>query len=81
MKSHTFVKVKRPVKPPTSQTSFSDLTPEEVVVEPAPKLEIEPQEQIELVVVTDAFLETPRDESVYGCGWSLTELLNEFNER
>jgi hypothetical protein len=78
MKSHTFVKVKPPIKPPT-QTSFSDLTPEELV-KPAPKVEIE-QEQLEPVVVTDAFLEAPRDESVYGCGWSLTELLNEVNSR
>ena len=27
------------------------------------------------------FLATPRDESMFGCGWSLTELLNEFSGR
>ncbi|WP_009630173.1 hypothetical protein [Synechocystis sp. PCC 7509] len=80
MKSHTFVKVKRPIKPPTSQYLSSNLTPEELI-KPTPKVEIEPQEQLEPVLIVDAMLEISRDESVYGCGWSLTELLNEFSGR
>lgn len=80
MKSHTFVKVKHPIKLQTSQPSFSNLTSEKLV-EPTPILEIEQQEQSEPVVVLDAMLEISRDESVHGCGWSLTELLNKFNSR
>ena len=80
MKSTTFIRVKRPIQLPSSQPSSSAPTPEETK-ELTQTVEMEPQEQLEPVVITEALLETPRDESVHGSGWSLTELLNEFNER
>jgi hypothetical protein len=80
MKSTTFIRVIPPIKLPSSQRSSSAPTPEETK-EPTQTVEMESQEQLEPVVITEALLETPRDESVYGSGWSLTELLNEFNER
>ena len=80
MKSTTFIRVKRLSQLPSSQPSSSAPILEETK-EPTQTVEMEPQEQLELVVITEALLETPRDESVYGSGWSLTELLNEFNQR
>ena len=78
MNTKSVLKVKRPIKPQT-QPPLNDSAIEEAV-EALQKGEIAPQEQTP-VVVKDAFLETPKDESVYSCGWSLTELLNEFNDR
>ena len=72
-------KVKRPTKPQTPPP-LNDSAIEEAV-EALQKSEIETQHQPEPVIEKEVFLGTSRDESVYGCGWSLTELLNEFNER
>ncbi len=80
MKSNTFIKVKRPTKPQTPPPPSNDSTIEEAV-EALQQIETEAQQQEEPVVDKEVFLGTPRDESVYGSGWSLTELLNEFNER
>ena len=79
MNSKNILKVKRPTKRQTPPPPLNDSAIEEAV-EALQKGEIAPQEQTP-VVVKDAFLETPKDESVYSCGWSLTELLNEFNDR
>lgn len=38
-------------------------------------------EQPEPVVHLESLAEPTKDESVYGSGWSVTELLNEFSER
>ena len=80
MNANNILKVKRPTKPQTPPPPSNDSAIEEAV-EALQKSEIETQQQPEPVVNKEVFLGTPRDESVYGSGWSLTELLNEFNER
>jgi hypothetical protein len=80
MNSKHILKVKRPTKPQTPPLPLNDSAIEEAV-EALQKSEMEPQDQPELIVDKEVFLGTPRDESVYGSGWSLTELLNEFNDR
>lgn len=80
MTSNTFIKIKRPTKPkPQPQTSSQ--VNEQLEVEATQPLEIEQPEQPAPTVPLESLTETPRDESVYGCGWSLTELLNEFSSR
>ena len=82
MNSKNILKVKRPTQPqgPQPPLPLNDSAIQEAV-EALQKSEIETQQQPEPVVNKEVFLGTPRDESVYGCGWSLTELLNEFNDR
>ena len=80
MNAKNILKVKRLIKPQTPPPPLNDSAVEEAV-EALQKSEIETQQSSELVVDKEVFLETLIDESVYGCGWSLTELLNEFNER
>jgi hypothetical protein len=80
MTSHTFIKIKRPTKP-TPQLQDLPQADEQLEVEPTQSLEIEQPEQLAPTVLLESLTETPRDESVYGCGWSLTELLNEFSNK
>jgi hypothetical protein len=80
MNAKNIVKVKRPIKPQAPQPPVNDSAIEEAV-EALQQAKIETHQQPKPVVNKEVFLGTPRDESVYGCGWSLTELLNEFNER
>ena len=79
MNAKNIVKVKRPIKSQTPQPPVNDSAIEEAVE--ALQAALEAHQQSEPVVNKEIFLGTPRDESVYGSGWSLTELLNEFNER
>lgn len=55
-------------------------TPKPKPVEPIEQPEIE-QPQQPLTVVLESLAEPSRDESVYGSGWNVNELLDEFNER
>ena len=80
MNSKNILKVKRPIKSQTPQPPVNDSAIEDAV-EALQQAAIKAQQQPESVVNKEVFLGTPRDESVYGSGWSLTELLNEFNER
>ncbi len=80
MNSNKILKVKRPAKPQTPPPPLNDSAIEEAVVA-FQQSAMETLQQPEPVVNKEVFLGTPRDESVYGCGWSLTELLNEFNDR
>ncbi len=80
MNSKNILKVKRPTKPQTPPPPSNDSAIEEAI-EALQKNETETLQQPEPVVNKEVFLGTPRDESVYGCGWSLTELLNEFSGR
>ncbi|PSB25147.1 hypothetical protein [Chlorogloea sp. CCALA 695] len=78
MNSKNIIKVKRPTKPQTPPPPLNDSAIEEAVE----AFQQSAMETIQQPVVNkEVFLGTPRDESVYGSGWSLTELLNEFNER
>ena len=79
MNAKNILKVKRPTKPQTP-LPLNDSSIEEAV-EAFQQSAMETLQQPEPVVNQEVFLGTPRDESVYGCGWSLTELLNEFNDR
>lgn len=49
--------------------------------EPVPQLDIEQPEQPQAVVHFESLAENPLDQSVYGSGWSVTELMNEFGGR
>ena len=81
MNAKNILKVKRPVKPQSPQQPSNDSAIEEAV-EALQQATIEKaQLPSEPVVNREVFLGTPRDESIYGCGWSLTELLNEFSGR
>ncbi len=80
MNAKNILKVKRPTQPQTPPPSSNDSAIEEAV-EALQQAAMETQQQEEPVVEQEATFETPPDESVYGCGWSLTELLNEFNDR
>ncbi len=80
MNAKNIIKVKRPIKSQTPQPPVNDSAIEEAV-EALQQAAIKTQQQPEPVMNKEVFLGTPRDESVYGSGWSLTELLNEFNER
>ncbi len=80
MTSNTFIKIKRPTKPAPQLQDLPQVD-NHLEVEPAQLLEIEQPEQPAPTVHLESLTETPRDESIYGCGWSLTELLNEFSGR
>lgn len=80
MNPNNILKVKRPTKPQAPPPPLNDSAIEEAVVA-LQQAAIETQQQEESEVEREFFLGTPRDESVYGSGWSLTELLNEFNDR
>lgn len=80
MPSNEFVKVKRPIKPTQNpQAPFQTATREELVPVEAP--EIEQPEQLAATEQFQPIAEIPPDESVFGCGWSVTELMNEFSGR
>ena len=80
MNAKNILKVKRPTQPQTPPPPSNDSAIEEAV-EAIQQFAMETQQQEDIVVDKEVFLGVPRDESVYGCGWSLTELLNEFNDR
>ncbi len=80
MNSKNILKVKRPANLLTPQPPSNDSAIGEAV-KAFQQGETETQQQEKPVIEQEATFETPRDESVYGSGWSLTELLNEFNER
>ena len=80
MTLNTFIKIKRLTKP-TPQLQDLPQIDEQLEVEPAQFLEIEQPEQPKPIVQLESLAEATLDESVFGCGWSLTELLNEFNSR
>ena len=80
MNAKNIIKVKRPTQPQTPPPPSNDSAMEEAI-EALQQAAMETQQQEDIVVEQEATSETPREESVYGCGWSLTELLNEFNDR
>ena len=81
MNAKNILKVKRPVKPHNPQPPSNDSAIEEAVEAFQQATTEKIQLPSEPVVNREVFLGTPRDESIYGCGWSLTELLNEFSGR
>ncbi len=80
MTSNTFIKIKRSAKPtPQPQEPFQAAAPGKV--KPTQTLEIEQPEQPEIIAESEPVAEILPDESVFGCGWSVTELRNEFSGR
>ena len=49
--------------------------------EPVPQPDIEQPEQPQAVIHLESLAEPSLDVSVYGSGWSITELMNEFGGR
>ena len=76
MSAKNILKVKRPIKPQTPPQPLNDSA-----IEVLQQAALETIQQPELVVEQETILETPREESVCGSGWSFAELVNEFNER
>ncbi len=80
MNAKNILKVKRPTKPQTPPPPSNDSAVEEAIFA-LQQIEMETQQQEEPIVEQEATFETAREDSLYGSGWSLTELLNEFNDR
>lgn len=76
MDSKKPVIVKRSNQPQALPQPHSQLQQLEEVVE----LEIEQPEQ-PLGIYLESLAEPPKDESVYGSGWSIAQLKNEFHQR
>lgn len=51
------------------------------VIEPVEQPEIEQPEQPKPAIQLQSLAEPPIDQSIYGSGWSVAELLNEFSGR
>lgn len=80
--SNQIIKVNRISKTVEKPKQVSQLTGEQdPPIEPASLVEVELLEQPEPVVQLESLAEFPREESVYGSGWSLAELMNEFGGR
>jgi hypothetical protein len=79
MDSNDFVTVK-PANRPTPKPKPVSLPDEQLEIEPIEQPEIEQPEQ-PTPVVLESLAEPPRNESVYGSGWNVNELLDEFNGR
>lgn len=77
MDSKKPVIVKR-LNQPQVKTQPRSQTIQQSNIEPVEQPEIE---QPEPVVHLESLAETTLDESVYGSGWSMTELMNELSER
>jgi len=80
MTSNNFIKIKRPTKPAPQPQDLSQVQ-EQLEVEPTQPLEIEQPEQPAPAAALESLAEVPPDESMFGTGWSMTELLNEFSSR
>jgi hypothetical protein len=59
----------------------SRLVQESDNVEPVPQIDVEQPEQPEPVIQLQSVAEPPIDQSIYGSGWSVAELMTEFSGR
>lgn len=80
MTSNTFIKIKRPTKATPQPQELSQID-EQLEIESIQPFEIEQPEQSEPPVQLETLAEAASDESMFGTGWSMTELLNEFSSR
>ncbi len=77
--SNQIIKINRLSKIVEKPKPVSQLTEQqEPPIQTVPQAEVEPPEP---VVQLESLTELPREESVYGSGWSLAELMNEFGGR
>ncbi|MBW4640112.1 MAG: hypothetical protein KME05_18165 [Gloeocapsa sp. UFS-A4-WI-NPMV-4B04] len=87
MNSKKPIIVKRSVQPKASTQPEvlpqrrSRLVQESDNVEQVQQIDVEQPEQPEPVIHLQSVAEPPIDQSIYGSGWSVAELMNEFNER
>lgn len=82
MDSNRIVKVKRLDKPIEKSKPPAQLVQQlDPNIEPVSEPEIEQPEQPEPVVHLKSLAEPTREESVYGSGWSVAQLMNEFSGR
>lgn len=81
MDSYKPIVVKRSTQPPLKPQRRSPLIQEPVVEPPAQQPEIEQPEQPEPELYLESLAETLLDQSVYGSGWSVAELMDEFGGR
>jgi len=79
-KANQILKVQHANKPTAKAKPLSQIIqqPEEELVRPP---EIELPEQPEPVGKLESLAEARRNESLYGSGWSLAQLMNEFGGR
>ena len=77
MDSNRIVRVKRAENPIVKLQPLSQGVQQQEVQ----PLQIEQPEQLEQFFHLESVAESTREESVYGSGWSLTQLMNEFSGR
>lgn len=80
MNANKFIKIKR-LNQPTILPELLSESPQQLDVKPVQVPEIEQPEQLLPVSHLEQTVEFAREESVYGSGWSLAELMNEFSGR
>ena len=73
--------VKRSSQSTGKTQRHSQLVQESDNVEPVQQLQIEQPEQPEPEVYLESLAELPLDQSIYGSGWSVAELMDEFGGR
>ncbi len=73
--------VKRSAQTEVKPQRRSRLVQESDNVEPAQQIDVEQPEQPELAIQLQSVAEPPIDQSIYGSGWSIAELMTEFSGR
>jgi hypothetical protein len=81
MDSKKPVIIKRSTQPPAEPQRRSQLVQESVIETPVKQPDIEQPEQPEPELYLESLAESPIDQSVYGSGWSVAELMDEFSGR
>ena len=81
MDSKKPVIVKRSTQTELKPQRRSRLVQESDNVEQVQQIDVEQPEQPEPVIQLQSVAEPPIDQSIYGSGWSVAELMNEFSGR
>ena len=81
MNSKKPIIVKRSTQPEVLPHRRSRLVQESDNVEEVQQIDVEQPEQPEPVIHLQSVAEPPIDQSIYGSGWSVAELMNEFSGR
>ena len=81
MNSKKPVIVKRSTQLEVKPQHRSRLVQESDNVEQVQQIDVEQPEQLEPVIQLQSVAEPPIDQSIYGSGWSVAELMTEFSGR
>ena len=81
MDSKKPVIIKRSTQPEATPQRRSRLVQESDNVELVQQIDVEQPEQPEPVIQLQSVAEPPIDQSIYGSGWSVAELMTEFSGR